>query len=311
MKTANEFLINLQNTIDHIDYSFLKMDNNYKLRVFQNDITLPKLDGELSLANRWLEQKHINGKIHERGLIASLKVLSEVYTNKKIIFYDVGACYGYFSVIASVFFNSIDVIAIEGNPISARAISKYTDNYYEIRVENSLVSDVTTRDAYLMIGYEFEKYKLIGSTFKFMNITIKNFFKKLLNLFGSKFAEQKSSIEHLDSKTLIDLRRKYNVDANFQEIFKFDTEGYQSVFLPPQIDLFLETNPICLLEFDNPIQMQKFSSSNEALLQLFISRGYTAIWLDHRNGKDTEIINQVTSKHDRNSLVVLLPQSYA
>lgn len=79
---------------------------------------LKKLKKQNSNSDQWFRQKHSQGKLHKRGLIATLTLLNKYFKNSEIVFYDIRACYAYFAVIAKVVFEKGKVIAVEGNPHS-------------------------------------------------------------------------------------------------------------------------------------------------------------------------------------------------
>ena len=104
--------------------------------------------------------------------------------------------------------------------------------------------------------------------FSILEIVLKNILKWILNILGFSYKFENVETVKLETITLLDLF-EFNKQQKAIEIFKFDTEGYQSVFIPPFIDELCERAPICLLEMDNPEQLLKFNSTNDKILQLF------------------------------------------
>ena len=74
--------------------------------------------------DKWIEEKINNEKIHEPRMINWLFAFSEVFKSKKIIFYDIGALFGFHSFIFSKISDYSKIIAVEGNPLSAEYINK-------------------------------------------------------------------------------------------------------------------------------------------------------------------------------------------
>ena len=66
----------------------------------------------------WFSEEHSNHSLHEPGLVTMILVLAGIFKDKKIRFWDVGALYGYFSILALKIFKNAEIYSIEANPYS-------------------------------------------------------------------------------------------------------------------------------------------------------------------------------------------------
>ena len=100
-------------------------------------------------------------------MIATLSLLNKYFKNSEIVFYDIGACYGYFAVMAMVVFEKAKVIAVEGNPHSAWCIGQHEIKNRKINIQNSLMGASTGVHDYYSHAYEFQKRQIKWKNFLF------------------------------------------------------------------------------------------------------------------------------------------------
>ena len=79
-------------------------------------------DNGFQRPDRWIARKHEDGNIHEPGMISALVFLSARLAGQKVVFFDLGALFGYFSFAAHALFDPVEVHCVEANPNSAAII---------------------------------------------------------------------------------------------------------------------------------------------------------------------------------------------
>ena len=297
----------LLHEMSKLKYSFKETTKFFELKVNQKLIKFEKDKGKFnSHYNYWFNFHHNEGNIHEKGMIAIIIALSKLFDNQKVIFYDIGALYGYHSIIAKNFFKNIEINTVEGNPITHKKIKSKTSNYLNFKNYNYVLGDIPETNFYSIIGYSFYKCNFFKAWIKNINIIFKNLIKIILNFFNFNFRINRiPKIFKLSTITLGNLLIKKNEDKI--EILKIDTEGYQAKFLPPYASFLADRKAILLMEIDNKDVMAKHGLSNNELVKIFLKLNYKAIWIDHRTGKGISIIKSINKKQDKNSLVILVP----
>lgn len=261
--------------------------------------------------DKWIEEKINNEKIHEPRMINWLFAFSEVFKSKKIIFYDIGALFGFHSFIFSKISDYSKIIAVEGNPLSAEYINKNVkkNKYQNFEVINCVVDKVNEEKIFYIDAFSFQQSK--KNRYKYLiKKNIKLLFSKILNYLNFKFKfTEKKIIEEIYSKTIESIMLPYSEDTI--EILKIDTEGHQAIFLPSSTKDLIKRNAIILLELDDPSLMKSFKSSNAELIEPFLKNNYSAFWTQHRDeASEVQKISKLESKFDCNSLVTLIPQKF-
>lgn len=295
----------LNSRLHALSHTFAENEDGFVLTVNGRSIEFRKSDSSFQVKpNAWLRRQHSDNSIHEPGLVATLDLLGEMI-DRKVIFYDVGALFGYFSLLALQMFKDVTCVAVEGNPYSSRCIREISQEPHSLEIMNVVLGKEQSQDRYLIDGFHFIPESSMLGRRKALSARIKNAGKQFANMFGGNSETHNLESHAIETRALPSLFRHNTTDA--LEIYKFDTEGYQAVFLPPFIDELCDRRPIVLLETDAPDKMARFGSSNDALLQMFLKRGYQAVWMDHRNGGDAEVVSAILPEHDKNALCVLLP----
>ena len=300
----------LKEEIKNLRYNFTETDSEFCLTLNDKKIKFLKTSEINSFSpNRWLRAVHQNGKIHEPGLIATFFLLRKILEKESVIFYDIGALFGYHSFIFFSIFNESQVIAIEGNPISAEYIEINSKENDRFKVVNRVMGLDTKLSGFFINGFNFKECNQLKSYFLGFKLFLKNKIKITLNTFLRKnFILQNWKFLRLKSiniPTIFD----FNTE-NKREIIKIDTEGYQAIFLPPFVENICERKAIVLMELDSPDKISQFGTSNNNLIQNFLENKYSAYWLDHRLGNEILKINKINKKQDKNSLVILFPEDF-
>ena len=291
-----------------LQWQFKELDHEFELKINSVSVNLSKCDSEFSVKpNEWFKAKHQDGKIHEPGTIAVLSFLSKKLKSK-VMFYDVGALFGYFSIILKAMLPSCKVLLVEGNPTSCDCIRKISPKLSEDDIQNIVLGNEERYTNFLVDGFNFIEGKIQIKT-AWVILWGKNFIKSFLNLFGNKYQLQPFYSAKIKQGTLPNIFKER--EPRCVEIFKLDTEGNQCRFLPPFIDEFCARKPIVLLEMDHSETMAKFGFTNDQLLQLFLERNYLAYWMNHRAPAGVKRVHQITETEDFNSLLLLIPKTNA
>lgn len=249
-----------------------------------------------SPAAEWFINSHHIGKVHEPGLVMILALLASTI-RQPVTFFDIGSLYGYHSAIACHLFGNRSLFyAVEANPNSCQHITRMAKSLPNLHVLNSFISNESSLEEYLIDGYVIRPYSIRKHFFSLAKSFIRLSVKGELRLVEKRL---------ISSLTLSDLLSRRI--PNSVPIFKMDTEGYQAIFLPPYVKMLCDAEAFILLELDDPDVMRSYGSSNANLIEPFISHGYNAAWIDHRNPSDCIPITYLPAECDRNSLVVLYP----
>ena len=297
----------ITNEIKNLRYSFSELDSKFSLTINNININFLKNSEYKGFSpNKWFRSVHKKGNIHEPGLIAALIFLNKILKKEKVIFYDIGALYGYHSLIFHSLFKDSRIIAIEGNPKSAEYIKFHSNSITKFKVLNRVMATTINFNKYFITGFTFEECNIFEASIKSLKIFLKNIIKTILNPFFTKKFELRRGhfykLKSINIPSILDLNKE-----NRREIIKIDTEGSQAIFLKPFITNLCKIRSIVLLELDRPIKMAKYKTTNENLIQEFIKNKYNVYWLDHRLGKKVYKISKINKKQDKNSLVILLP----
>jgi len=284
------FVEALKQEINQLSYNFKDDGPFFKLTINEHDIAFKKVQSDFRVKpNNWMRRKHKDNQIHEPGLVATIYLLSKII-DKDITFFDVGALFGYHSMIANSFFSNCHCVTIEGNPLSNQCIQEITSSINNITNINCVIGSKKFSTRYLIDGFRFipsdEGQRNFSETvssnlpeFQIETVTLKDIFSN-------------------------------NKNGN-QEIYKIDTEGHQCTFIPPFADDLCSRNAILLMELDRPQRMSEFGKTNQDVLDPFFKNGYTGFWLDHRtvNTKVKEF-KSIDSEMDKNSLAIMIPPKY-
>lgn len=298
-------------------HQFSRTEVGYELYINGRVVIFPKVTIDWTVSpDKWLEGKHESNKVHEPGMISWLLAFSDVFANKQIIVYDIGALYGYFSALSSVIFNNVNVVTVEGNPISAHYIQEMValNRFSNIDIKNVLVGEEERDHEFVIKTFDYFEVRNSFALFakNLYNYHLKNAVKYIINSATGthKYKLMKPLKMNLHEVPLCNIL--HSPIGQELEIFKFDTEGYQAKYLPPCTETLIDRNAIILMEFDEAKKLQRFGQTNKTLCQPFLDAGYSLYWSNHRKeNQNIQRIGQVTEKHERNSLGVLIPKIYS
>jgi len=257
---------------------------------------------------RWLLEKHQGNLSHEPGLTSWILTLADYFNNKKINFVDIGALFGYFTLIASKAFNNSTTTSVEGNPNSAKYIQEAIDlnNLKNTYTDNAIIGTTSNKRSALANGFDFIETQ--NPQLRLLKITAKHHSRKI-------FAPKKNYILQPPTPHITELQEKPLSDFikldNYINIFKIDTEGHQAGFLPPATPALIENNVILLIEFDTIKKLKKYNTTNLQLCIPFLEKGYNLYWCNHRKPQQcAQKLETLSEDQEINSLGVLIPSCY-
>jgi FkbM family methyltransferase len=280
-----EFVEELNCERDHLKYSFAAGPRFARLRVEPGHVVAFPADAGGRIAggsSQWIRHKHREGLIHEPAMVAAVVALSRRLVQSPVTFFDVGALYGYFSLLARALFTQSTVVAFEVNPESYAALRRNaaanaTLGYPPIRCCNAALSDHSE------FGHR-------------SNIDDFVFSEKVENGGGIP----------VDLLSLDDYCRLTDVQP---DLMKIDVEGYQAKILPGAMRVIEASRPVILLEFDHPNHLSRFGCSNYDVVKPLFDLGYRLIWCSDQRGRSGrfEYVAQedMSDEHEHNSLAVL------
>jgi FkbM family methyltransferase len=199
------------------------------------------------------------------------------------VFFDIGALYGYFSLVVQSLFSDISVRTFEMNPESFVALEK-----------------------------NIAGNKELGKNIKCFNVGLSD--RTLLNqkakISGFRIHEELSGAEgiDLDIIKLDDFCRDQNIQPT---IMKIDVEGYQAKIIPGAMETIAMNKPMILLEFDNgDFMMETFGCTNKEVVKPLFDLGYSLFWCGEQRRSSSSFkqlsFDDLSDKHEKNSLAVFV-----
>lgn len=247
----------------------------------------------LSSSGKWIANKHKNGRVHEPGMTALFYAIQRLGLNPKC-FFDVGALYGYSSLLASCIFRDCSFYCFEPNPRSFR---------------------------HLKLNYEanLTHLKRMGSSFSIYNAIVADspvLVQRKARVEGFKLTTDPKVIEDAD-QSIIHQIDEWSLDVFCNacqlrpDFVKMDTEGFQAKILPGFYQTIKTSPPILAIEFDNPESINSFGLSNKETVMPLVDLGYRrAIWGLHRKTLPSFRVLRIedfSDEHECNSLCILMP----
>jgi FkbM family methyltransferase len=235
----------------------------------------------------WLKVKHKNNSIHEPATIAALLFCQTHFSQQIKVIFDIGALYGYFSLISKTVFSQATIFGFEMNPQS-----------YIILCKNINVNKHLGIPAVQAIN---------------MGLSDRTSFQEKVFVTGFILRENSENSEserlfQLDIMSLDDFCRI----SNFQpQLIKIDVEGYQAKIFPGGMATIEKAKPIIILEFDDPKTLAPFNTTNKQITKPLFDLGYNCYWCKNQRQFQGEFkkleYDTFSEEHETNSLGVFLP----
>lgn len=237
--------------------------------------------GSVHSPGDWLVDKHGMTPVHEPAMVTWLFNLGRATEEERIAFFDVGAAYGYFALLAGLAFARVEIIAVEPNPLLADYIAKVArlNNRANFHVVNELVSDRS------------------GSA----RLNVRNY------VYLPEGIAASPGFEGVDV-AMTTLKNLLSRSVDTRPILKIDVEGWQAKMLPPAVDELAKRRSVILLECDWPEKVRHFDATDADLAGSFLSHGYRLFLSDHRR-PDFEVaeITKPGDVSERDALLVMIP----
>jgi FkbM family methyltransferase len=237
-------------------------------------------------SSSWVEKKHAGGQIHEPGLVATLLALAELRSDVRT-FLDVGALYGYVSLVARSMFPDCEAHAFEVNPNSYRALNNNFDANRDafgdsVVAHHCALSDESARQVRLRV-HRFQVQPAGAGE-------------------GGKGREHDIDVWSFD-----DFCAEHGLRP---DVIKMDVEGYQAKIVPGAMGVIARDRPVILLEFDAPGAANAFGVTNRDVIAPLLDDGYRLVWGRHRRPDGRFQVLEaadLTDRHEVNSLGILVP----
>lgn len=279
-------LLNNQVSDIRFDFSESKFESRLKINdfpaVFFDNYPQGKIATQTS---SWIQKKHRNGTIHEPATIATLLYIQKHFFREINIIFDIGALYGYFSLISKSIFPQSTVFSFEMNPQSYIGLHK---------------------------NINLNKHLGIPAT-RCLNLGLSNKTNLQERVSAKGFILRENSKSE-NSTVVIDI---ISVDdfcriSGFQpDIIKIDVEGYQAKIIPGSMDTIEKAKPIIILEFDSSRVLKDFNTTNKEITKPLFDLNYQCYWCENQRSFQGEFqkldYNNFSQKHEQNSLSVFIP----
>ena len=231
----------------------------------------------------WVRAKHRKGKIHEPALVAAFIALSRRLRDEPVVFFDVGALYGYFSLVVKSLYRQSTALAFEVNPQS-----------YEALCNNVAANTHLGRPAVFCCN---------------LGLSDQTHLAHHASLQGFRLDEDTAG-----GQTVVDLMRLDDfsrITSFVPDLMKIDVEGYQARILPGAMDTIAAAKPTILMEFDEPHVLERFGRTNADVVRPLFDLGYSMLWTsDHRHRATNKFEHlrfaDLTAEHETNSLAVFV-----
>jgi FkbM family methyltransferase len=234
----------------------------------------------------WIRQRHADGAVHEPGLVAALLVLAEQRPSIRTIL-DVGALYGYVSLLARSLFEHTEVHAFEANPHSYAALR------HNVEANRPLFGD-SVRAHHCALSEASEP----GATLRIHRMSVAD----AAAGDGARGQEHRVDVWSLD-----DFCGEHALEP---DLVKIDVEGFQARIVPGAREVVARSRPLILLEFDAPGAANDFGVPNRDVVRPLLEDGYRLLWGDHRSSDAGFRVlgpEDLTDQHEVNSLGILVP----
>lgn len=241
----------------------------------------------------WVKAKHKNKSIHEPATVGAFSFVQKHFSDQIDVVFDVGALYGYFSLISKSMFPKSTVFSFEMNPSSYQALCRNVNANKHLSVPATRCVNVGLSDKTV-----FQK-----------KVSVHNFMLKEHEDGEAERASDDSTPSVIDILSIDDFCR---ISGYSPDLIKMDVEGYQAKIFPGAMSTIKARRPIIILEFDAKPQLEKlFDTTNQEITKFLFDLGYRCYWCKEQRGfrGDFQRLthNSFSEKHETNSLSVFIP----
>lgn len=286
---VNQPLRQLTNITSNLDvhFSINDFEPTIKIKDFPQIFFDDNAGGKVAGGScNWLKNKHKNKSVHEPATIGAFLFVQRNFSSQINVIFDIGALYGYFSLISKSLFSHATVFSFEMNPNSYSALCR------NINVNKHLAIPATHC---INVG-------LSEKTCFQKKVTVDNF---ILEELDENISGDSSVMD------IISLDDFCHISGHKPDLIKMDVEGYQAKIIPGAMRTITKKRPIIILEFDAKQQLQKFSTTNKEVVKPLFDLGYTCYWCSNQRKFNSEFelltYDNFSDLHEANSLGVFVP----
>ena len=246
-------------------------------------------------SDNWILRKHANGAVHEPATIAAFLTVARARRVSTV--YDIGALFGYFSLVAQQLFTGTRVIAFE---MHAGVIKPLMRNVPNLLCIHGVVTDNTRWKVKCWVsGFNIYEEPEGG-------------WDRLAEVPGAMKERGENNrgrgFHQIDFVTLDDVIAECKLPA--PDLIKIDVEGYQAKAINGALGTIREHKPIIVLELHDPEKLARFGTTNRDTVQPLFDLGcYQAYWCGNFRDKDArfESVTEMGPKNERLSIMVFVP----
>jgi FkbM family methyltransferase len=258
---------------------------------------LPRVRFEASIASGahiWLSTRHKGGAVHEPGTIAAFAAAQKLNYCWNI--FDIGAHYGYFTILCQQLFKNAYLTAFEMHPGVIRSLR--TNVGPGVKVVHGVVSDAPQKAVeFLVSGWNIFERPENGWGVNLCNVPQEARKKRGPNMTG---------VAQLDFITL----DEYCKANRAPELLKIDVEGFQARAILGAMEMVRQHKPIIITELHDPEKLLRYKTTNKETVRPLFEAGYRGAWCGNHRSNDAvfEPINEIddmNAGHERLSIMVL------
>lgn len=247
-------------------------------------------------AQRWLARKQLPGLPHEPGTIAAMLMVANYMPVRR--FFDAGAHYGYFSLIARQIWRDATLTAFEMHAAMLDTLSRNLEMAGgETVCVHGALSDAMKEDTLIWVsGFNiFEKPE--GG------------WDKLDTIPGAMKERGKGNrgrgFARVDFITL-DAFCEAHGDPDF---IKIDVEGFQARAVEGGLAMFSRAKPPVVIELHDPEKLARFGTTNAQTVRPLYEAGYSGFWCGNFRDSDArfEAVPEMRDYHEKLSIMVFVP----
>jgi FkbM family methyltransferase len=232
-------------------------------------------------SSRWIRSKHLDGSVHEPATIAAFLYIADKGNRQIDCLYDIGALYGYFSLISNNIFKKLEVYSFEMNPHSY------------LMLKNNIISNDDIKN------------------FKLINVGLSNLSKLDAQVNINGFILHENGAVSLDLLTVD--KFAFLTDSK-PDLIKIDVEGYQSKIIPGATNVIQRYKPYIIAEFDNLETMRQLGTTNKEVFSPLFKLGYKMYWCKNHRSRNSHFIevnyDDFCDAHEVNSLAIFEPSLF-
>ncbi|MEM9448398.1 MAG: FkbM family methyltransferase [Cyanobacteria bacterium P01_E01_bin.6] len=314
MLTSQRFCTKINRRLGSLTYKFNDSPDRQTLRIqpYEPIYFSAKADeAEQGGSKQWMLNKHKSGQIHEPGMIAVIETILAQSNSVNNIF-DIGALYGYFSLLSLALARSVSVYSFEMNPKSFSTMQNNITNNQHLDITrlhpyNCAFSDSSEKNKKSVVKeFSLTSYSDLSLKDKIMVFSkrLKRDAKKILA--RKKYLRASHNVDYIDFWSVDDWCERTGV---FPDLMKIDVEGFQAKIIPGAMKTIEFSKPFILLEFDSPQAINSFGLSNKEIVKPLFEEGYKLIWGKHRSheGPFCPLThNELNDTHECNSLGIFI-----